>query len=269
MGNEGDASYVIRTGAAAVPRLELLARLFWPSTEDLLTRTGAFDARRFLDVGCGIGDVASRVAMQGVSEAVGIDLSPDVVEAASARARRHDAPAVFRAVGLEALAQELDLKDADVVFARCLITHLPNPADALALLLAAVRPGGSLLIEDVEVEAVWCSPPCEALARHRDLYVSAARGLGAHPDFAPRIPEVLRQLGAEVHVDVVQPVLREPADLQIQARTMEAIAEPVLAQRLATESEVSDLVQRLDEWAATPGVVATLPRIVQVSARKP
>ena len=53
------------------------------------------------------------------------------------------------------------------------------------------------------------------------------------------------------------------------ARTMEAIAEPVVAQNLATEEEVADLVARLDDFAATPGGFATLPRIVQVSARAP
>jgi hypothetical protein len=48
---------------------------------------------------------------------------------------------------------------------------------------------------------------------------------------------------------------------------MEAIAGPVIAQGLADEEEVKSLVTRLDELAATPGFVATLPRIVQVSAR--
>jgi hypothetical protein len=40
----GDASYVIRSGADALARLELIARLFWPTTEQLLARAGAFEA---------------------------------------------------------------------------------------------------------------------------------------------------------------------------------------------------------------------------------
>ena len=78
------------------------------------------------------------------------------------------------------------------------------------------------------------------------------------------------ELGAtDIHVDVVQPMLRTPADLRAHACTMEAIAVPVIDQGLATADEVADLVAELDEFAAARGAVATLPRIIQVSARAP
>jgi hypothetical protein len=64
-------------------------------------------------------------------------------------------------------------------------------------------------------------------------------------------------------------VLRTPADLRIHACTMAAIARPVVEQGLATDDEVATLVAQLEEFAAIPGIVATLPRIVQVSARAP
>ena len=118
--------------------------------------------------------------------------------------------------------------------------------------------------------AVWSSPPEDALRRHRELYVAAAHGLGARPDFACEIAPTLAALGAtDINVDVVQPVLREPDDLRAHACTMESIATPVIAQGLATAEEVTELVTQLDHFAATPGAVATLPRVVQVSARAP
>ena len=137
-------------------------------------------------------------------------------------------------------------------------------------MVAVARPGGLVLVEDVEVAAIWSSPPSDALRRHVELYVEAARGLGARPDFACEIAPTLAALGAtDIHVDVIEPVLREPADLQAHACTMEAIAQPVLAQGLATAEEIETLDAQLDEFATTPGVVATLPRIAQVSARAP
>ena len=156
------------------------------------------------------------------------------------------------------------------MFARCVLTHQHDPTAGLAEMVAVTRPGGLVLIEDVEVAAVWSSPPSDALRRHLELYVAAARGLGAQPDFASEIAPTLAALGAtDIHVDVVQPVLREPADLQAHACTMEAIAEPVLDQGLATADEIEALVAELDDFATTAGVVATLPRIAQVSARAP
>jgi SAM-dependent methyltransferase len=264
-----DASYVIRGGAVAHDRLELIARLFWPTTETFLAGVGALDASRFVDVGCGIGDVTCRVGAGGV-DAIGIDVNAEVVELATARASSLGARAIFHVGGLTELGTHDDLAGADAVFARCVLTHQHDPAAGLAEMVAVARPGGLVLVEDVEVAAVWSSPPSDALRRHLELYVAAARGLGAHPDFASEIAPALAALGAtDIHVDVVQPVLREPADLQAHACTMEAIAEPVLAQGLATADEIETLVEQLDDYATTPGVVATLPRIAQVSARAP
>jgi SAM-dependent methyltransferase len=57
---DSDATYIIRSGAAAESRLELLARICWPATEQFLHRRGALRGR-VLDVGCGSGDVAVRM----------------------------------------------------------------------------------------------------------------------------------------------------------------------------------------------------------------
>jgi SAM-dependent methyltransferase len=265
----GDASYVIRSGTVAFERLELIARLLWPTSEQLLARAGAFEGRRFLDVGCGIGDVAARVGSTG-RDAVGIDVNADVVAGAAARSLRIGAPATFRVAGLSDLGVDKGCRDFDVVYARCVLSHQSDPAAGLASMLAAVRPGGTVLVEDVDVAAVWSSPPCDALARHVELYLDAARGLGAHPDVGCQLATLLRELGADdIDVRLVQPVLHAPEDLQVHARTMEAIAGPVVAQGLATEAEVAALVAELDEWSEAPGVFATLPRVVQVTARAP
>jgi SAM-dependent methyltransferase len=257
----GDASYVIQTGAPARERLELIARLFWPTTETFLTRHDAREVDRFLDVGCGIGDVASRVG-----NALGVDINPEVVDAARVRCSAMGSPATFRVAGLADLGTDDELRDHDVVYARCVLTHQSDPRAALAGMLAAARPGGLVLVEDVQVAAVWSSPASAALTRHLELYVAAAHGLGACPDAGCELAGMLRELGAsDVHVDLVQPMLRVPEDIQAHARTMEAIAAPVIELGLATEDEVAQLVTELDEFANTPGAVATLPRVIQVN----
>ena len=82
--------YIIRSGAAAESRLELLARICWPATKQFLHRRGALRGR-VLDIGCGAGDVAVGMIAAGADEAVGIDIDAEVV----AFAARHglDAPA--------------------------------------------------------------------------------------------------------------------------------------------------------------------------------
>ena len=96
----GDASYVIRSGSAALDRLDLIARLFRPTSVEWLETNDALVVDRFLDVGCGIGDVTGLAALAGSGEAVGIDVNDEVVAAAEDRARRLATGATFRVAGI-------------------------------------------------------------------------------------------------------------------------------------------------------------------------
>ena len=259
-----DASYVIRSGSAALDRLDLIARLFRPASIAWLEANDALCVDRFLDVGCGIGDLTGLAALAGSGEALGIDVNDEVVAAANERADRLATGATFRVAGIADLGDG-DLAGFDVVYARCVVSHLPAPRSALTAMLSAVRPGGLVVLEDVEVAATWCSPPEPAVARYVECYLAAAAALGASPRVGPELAPMLRDLGAEdVAVDIVQPVLRSPEDLRITPRTMEAIAGPVIANGVADADEVARLVARLDDWAEEPGVVSTLPRTVQI-----
>ena len=264
-----DSSYVIRSGVDARARLELLSRLCAPTTRDFLERTGATQAQRFLDIGCGIGAVAMTLAAAGARESWGIDVNAEVVACATTRCEQMGGSANFAVAGFDELGTGR-WRDFDVVYSRCVLSHLPDPLPALQSMLRAVRPGGLVLVEDVEIAAVWASPPEPALDRHVALYLAAAHGLGARPDVGPLLAPTLRAAGADsVTASLAQPLLCNPLDLEIHARTMEAIAGPVIAQGLATALEVEDLVNRLEAWARQPHVVATLPRLVQVAGRRP
>jgi 2-polyprenyl-3-methyl-5-hydroxy-6-metoxy-1,4-benzoquinol methylase len=261
-------SYIIRSGAAAESRLELLARICWPATEQFLHRRGALRGR-VLDVGCGAGDVAVRMIAAGAAQAVGIDINAEVVAFATGRTEALGSAATFRVAGIDDVGSA-DLRDFDVVYARCVLSHLPDPRAAMAALWRGVAPGGLLMIEDVEVAATWGSPPSAALARYRELYAAAANANGASPAVGAELACFLRDLGAtEVEVDLTQPVLRTPADQMIHAATMDAIADPVITRGLASAEEVDGLVRALMDYARAPGTVSTLPRIVQVSGRRP
>ncbi|MFM7225097.1 MAG: class I SAM-dependent methyltransferase [Actinomycetota bacterium] len=264
-----DASYVIRSGSAALDRLDLIARLFRPASIEWLERNDALVVDRFLDVGCGIGDVTGLAALAGTGATLGIDVNAEVVAAADERARRLATGATFRVAGIAELGHG-ELSGFDVVYARCVVSHLPDPQAALAAMLSAVRPGGLVVVEDVEVAATWCSPPEPAVARYIECYLAAAGAIGASPHIGPDLAPILRDLGAEaVQVDIVQPVLRTPEDLRITPCTMEAIAGPVIANGVADADEVERIVTRLNAWAEEPGVVCTLPRTVQVAGRRP
>jgi cyclopropane fatty-acyl-phospholipid synthase-like methyltransferase len=109
--------------------------------------------RRMLDVGCGTGQPAVRLAQATGGSVVGITINRMQVERATARAQ---AAGVSDRVQFEyANAMELPYADGsfDAVWAFESLFHMPDRAQVLREMARVVRPGGHFLIADV-VEAV-------------------------------------------------------------------------------------------------------------------
>jgi SAM-dependent methyltransferase len=133
---------------------------------------------RALDVGCGAGALALALAPL-VSEVVGVDRVPELLELASARA---PANATF----VEGDATQLRFGDGSFDLAGTLRTlhHVPRPELVLAELARVTRPGGRVLV----VDQLAPVDPLEALAVDR---FERARDTG-HARLLPEID--LRQL---------------------------------------------------------------------------
>ena len=93
--------------------------------------------RSYLEVGCGPGDLAARVAAELGADVVAVDLSPRMVELA--RGRGVDA----RVGDVQALPFEDGSFDCAV--AAWMLYHVPDVPSALAELARVLRPGGRLV----------------------------------------------------------------------------------------------------------------------------
>lgn len=94
-----------------------------------------------LDVGCGTGHLAERLAAMGAAPVVGIDPSPRMIEQARARG----------AAGVRferAAAEEVDHQATfDVVLSNSALQWFHDPPGALARMRRALRPGGRIAIQ--------------------------------------------------------------------------------------------------------------------------
>ncbi len=160
--------------------------------------------------------------------------------------------------------------DFDLLYARFLLTHLDDPARAIAAFYRHLRPGGRVILEDIDFSGYFTEPESPAFQRYQDLYCQVVRKRGGDPNIGPRLPVLLIDGGFE-HVDlhIAQPVRMQGEVKLINPLTMENIAEAVLADGLASREEIDALVRALYAFAADPRSVAGLPRIFQVWARRP
>lgn len=148
---------------------------------------------RVLDVGCGPGffcaELVDEVGAEG--EVVGVDSSPQMLALAAERCRRHDNVRL-----LEANATSLPVEDAGFDAALCVqvLEYVPDVAGALAQLHRVLRPGGRVVVWDVDWATVsWRSADPARMRR----VLSAWDEHLAHPSLPRTLAPALRQAGFE------------------------------------------------------------------------
>jgi ubiquinone/menaquinone biosynthesis C-methylase UbiE len=270
-----ESTYIIRGGLEGRERLRLVTRVMASSTTELLDRVGVAHDADCLDVGCGGGDVTLELARRAhAGRVVGIDLDEAKLEIARTEAHGAGTDNIeYRCQDL--LSSDLRSSEYDVVHARFVLSHLADPQAAVNGLVRVLRPGGALIVVDIEKAATLCEPPHPSFKRYIELYTLAARARGVDPDIGPQLPAILAAAGCQhVRVNVVQPVGRQPkgseGDVKLTAPvTLESIADAILALDLAERRELDSLVDDLYRLAADDETLISTPRMFQAWGRRP
>ena len=260
-----DHHYLIRGGLEGRERLRVLGRVMRPTTLPLLERAGVTAGMRCLDVGCGGGDVtfdlASLVGLTGV--AVGIDVDATKIDLARADAEQVGVTNVEFRVG--DLTDGVGVEEYDAIYVRFVLTHLPDPAGAVEVMRRALRPGGRLIVEDIDFRGSFCEPEHAGFERYEEIYVESARRNGGDPWIGLRVPAMLVAAGLErVQPNVVQPADLEGESKLMPALTLENIKAIAIRHGVADSEEIDSLVDELYALARDPRTYMSNPRIVQV-----
>ncbi len=165
----------------AARRLEVLARVFEPTTRELFQWAAPPPGQVALDLGCGPGFTTRLLGEVSNCEVVaGLDTSDRFLDrarlAGSARMRFH---------AHDVLSTPFPGSPADLLFCRFLLSHLPAPGACLETWSTQLHAGGLLLIE--EVEAIETVQPVfarylgtvESLLRNQGTELYVGRFLGS------------------------------------------------------------------------------------------
>jgi SAM-dependent methyltransferase len=270
MGSVTDG-YMIRGGEAGMARLDVLDLAFRESTEELLRRCGVASGARCLEVGSGGGHATRQLAraVEPGGHVTGLDIDPDIIELA-----RRDA----RAQGLDnvefrvADAGDLPVEDGlhDVVFARLLLTHLRDPLGAVLQMVRAVRPGGVVIVEDLDWDGVFCYPPAPAFQRYSQIHAEVHRRRGGDPRIGPKLPAMLREAGLTgVDLRLAHPAHLTGRAKSLHALTWENIADSILDEGILERAEIEAVQQGLLRLTDDADTILGQPRIYQVWGRRP
>jgi arsenite methyltransferase len=192
-------------GARDVARIEVLYTVPAIATQRARTRAalGVRPGERGLDVGCGPAFLACELAREvGPSgRVVGIDESPEMLEAARARIAREGLG--DRVEVRQGDASRLDFPDAafDLVTAVQVYLYVADVEDALAEAARVLRPAGRFAVVDTDWDScVWLTADRE---RHRRVMEGRLAHF-AHPHLPVRLPALLDRAGLRLaHAEAI------------------------------------------------------------------
>lgn len=117
-------------------------------TDLVAERVPAGSGRRLLDVGCGTGRPALRLAAASGAHVVGVSISHQEIELAQARAARSGLGDRVRFAFADAMTLPFDDASFDAAWAIESLTHMSDRTEALREIRRTLRPGGRVVISD-------------------------------------------------------------------------------------------------------------------------
>jgi len=223
-----------------------------------------------LSVGCGSGAILGAIcALHPSVRGTGIDISPDRITEAIRRNR--DNPRTRFVCG-DAQAMQFPPGSFDLVYSRMLLQYLQKKECAVTELVRVCRPGGTVLLQDLDGQLLWHYPEDPALQHTVEKVVTALGTSGFDPFVGRKLFWLARKAGLEnlnVQVDSYHLIAGEVApDVRKQWELKLEIARPQTARILGSDSEAKEHSSRFLEYLSRPDTL-TYSTVFTVTGEKP
>lgn len=264
-----DRAYIISGGEEGKKRLGILAEVLYPYTRSLLIQQGLASGMSFLDAGCGGGHVATMAAgiVGKTGHVTAIDFDEDIIALNKKEAEAQNIPNI----AYESLsAYDIHYPGRfDRAYARFLLSHLTDPLHALKNMMDSLKPGGTLIVEDIHFHGHCCHPASLAFDHYVSLFTATAAARGHNANIGPQLRSLLIAAGAEdVQFDIIQPAFHAGPGKWMAYITMDKIREAVMEQQLADAADIQKILDELETFTKDDNTIISLPRIFRAWGRK-
>ena len=274
--SRADATYTMGRSAGETERLIEQALLYERMTLRMLRDAGVEPGMKVLDIGSGAGDVAMAAAQLVGSEGavVGVDMNPEILETAGARAQQAGHANIEFLAG-DALELELP-RDFDAVIGRLVLMYIADPGAALKQFVAHLGPGGIVAFQEAELtlyQAVH-SPDTPLINQLVEWGLEVFRRSGADVGMGLKLQRVFTEAGLPAPVAHLEAPAGAGPDwvgfgfLQQAFTSLLPLIES-FGIATAAEVDVETLGERLQREAESSGRLIVLPPHVTAYARLP
>ncbi len=256
------AEYVMGRTPEEYERLRRQAAVWAPATTRLLDAAAPRPGARCLDVGCGTGAVmellAARVGPSG--QVTGLDLDTELGRDAAARSGGR-----FVRADVESDDDAVPAGGFDLVHGRMILLHVKDPAAVLRRMWRWVAPGGTLMVQELDMRYVDSDPRLGVLDEWRRVFLGTYAAVGGDVRLGTRLPALLAEagIGAPDTTDVAGRLGTMADSAGMLAATYRSIAPAAIAHGLLTPDRRDAWLSEIDAATRThPSVTAVWPLLI-------
>jgi ubiquinone/menaquinone biosynthesis C-methylase UbiE len=223
-----------------------------------------------LSVGCGPGLMLREIAKIDPSiRGTGIDISPSRVHAAR---ERNAGNRQLNFVCGDAHEMQFARNSFDFIYSRMLFQYLQKKEQALDEIVRVCRPGGTVLLQDLDGQLLWNYPEEPGLQHALEQVAGALGKTGFDPFVGRKLFRLAQRAGLEnlkVQVECYHLIAGEPPPQILEQWKLKLdIALPQITQILGSERQAREQVQRFIEYLSRPDTL-TYSNVFTVSGEKP
>lgn len=240
-------------------RLKALEALHDPSTQKRLLATGLKAGWRCLEVGPGTGSImrwlARRVGKKG--HVIAMDLNPRFII--------HTRLSNVDVEQGDICLAHMPKKSFDLIHGRHVLIHTSNPKAAIRNMLASLKPGGWIVLEEPDFSASRAISgtlrDCQAVSRVNRSILTMFKKAGRDPGFGSRLPSLMQEYGL-THVAVENEVpisIGKSPMAKMMILSTQQLQDQYLATGMVTAHDIRRYCQFADNttsWAIYYGTVA-------------
>jgi SAM-dependent methyltransferase len=265
-------TYLLGADPSERQRMLVQGEMFRPEAQRLLDRCAPPAGGRALDVGCGplgvMDLLADRVGPGGT--VVGLDSEPRMLELARETVAERGL-ATVELIAADASATGLPRGSFDLAHTRLVLMNVPDADAVLDEMVALVRPGGTVAVQDVDWVSRICEPAHPAWDRIKSLIDQLWRANGMDVRLGRRLPGMLRRRGlTDLGVDAVVRVFQEGDAYRLLLADRAELCRPALLERrLICADELDNAIGELRAHLSRPDTIVLHATLFQAWGRKP
>ena len=261
--------YILATGGKDAQRLRLLHEVYGPGTEAAIHRAGLKPGVRVVEVGCGSGNIAcwaaEQVGPQG--SVVGIDNSPGQIEQARQQAQKRGLTNIEFQLA-NAYSPKLPEGSFDLAYCRLVLMHLTDPLAALRAMRLLVKPGGTVLCEEMDLGVWLCDPPAEAFNQFATLNHILGQRRGEHFRLGASLHRLFGETGLQnPEIGSNFPMAVRGEKKRLLWMTFVEFAPELVREQIATQAVADGVAAEMKKLADDDTTLFGFPLVVQVSAK--